>query len=120
MKPWQAFATVLLMAWLGYTPPTRREEDTQQEPADLVLRGGKIYTVDDKNPVVKALAARGGKIIAVGSDEEMAKLIGPKTKVIELNGQMAMPGFIESHGHFTGLGRSKMMLDLTKAKTWDD
>ena len=73
-----------------------------------------------RNPVAEALAARGGKVVAVGSAVDIAKLIGPKTQVIDLKGQMAMPGFIESHGHFTGLGQSKMMLDLTTAKTWDD
>jgi predicted amidohydrolase YtcJ len=92
----------------------------QEPPATLVLRNGKIVTVDDRNPIVQALAARDGKIVAVGTEEQIAKLIGPKTEVIDLKGQMAMPGFIESHGHFTGLGRSKMMLDLTVPKTWDD
>jgi predicted amidohydrolase YtcJ len=110
-----AFLPIALIGTFAISPAA-----DQEGPADLVLRNGKIVTVDDRNPVVEALAARGGKIVAVGSGEKIAKLIGAKTQVIDLNGQMAMPGFIESHGHFTGLGRSMMMLDLTVAKSWDD
>ena len=92
----------------------------QEAPADLILRGGKIVTLDDDQPVVRALAARGGRIVAVGSDAEVGKLIGDGTEVIDLAGRLAVPGFIEGHGHLTSLGDSKMVLDLTKAKTWDD
>lgn len=89
-------------------------------PAELVLRGGKIVTLDERQPVAEALAARGQKIVAVGTNDQVAKLVGDKTKVIDLQGRLAIPGFIESHGHFVGLGRAKMMLDLTTAKSWDD
>jgi hypothetical protein len=89
-------------------------------PADLVLRGGKIVTVDERRPVADAIAARGDRIVAVGTDEEVEKLVGPKTRVIELGGRLAIPGFIEGHGHFTGLGQSRMMLDLMRVKSWDE
>ena len=49
-----------------------------------------------------------------------ARYIGPSTRVIDLHGQLAIPGFIESHGHFTGVGDMKMELDLTNATSWDD
>jgi predicted amidohydrolase YtcJ len=91
-----------------------------KDKADLVLLGGKIVTVDPQKPTAPALAARAGRIIAVGSDAEIAALIGDGTKVIRLNGQLAIPGFIEGHGHFTSLGQSKMMLDLRAAKSWDE
>lgn len=90
------------------------------ELADLVLMGGKVATVDPQKPTAQAVACRGDKIIAVGSDDELKALIGPNTKVIKLNGKFVMPGFIEGHGHFTGLGQSMMMLDLRNAKSWDD
>ena len=90
------------------------------QPADLVLHGGKIVTVDADRPQVESLAARGGKIVALGTDEEVKPLIGPKTRVIDLAGRLAVPGFIEGHGHFVGLGHSMQILDLTKAKTWED
>ena len=46
--------------------------------------------------------------------------LGPKTRVVDLQGRLAIPGFIDGHGHYTGLGESKLVLDLTKAQTWDD
>lgn len=88
------------------------------EPADLVIRGGKIITVDQDNPTAEAIAVKGDKIIAVGTEAEINALINDKTKVVDLNGKTLVPGFIESHAHFVGLGQSKMMLDLTKAKSW--
>src|ERR1041385_3205710 len=90
------------------------------EPADLVFRGGKIVTLDDGRPEVEALAVRGDRIVAVGSAAEMQPLIGPKTQVIQLAGRMAMPGFIEGHGHFLGLGDSKRKLDLSRATSWEE
>ncbi len=90
------------------------------EPADLVLRGGNIATIDDKLPTAQALAVRGDRIVAIGTNAEILPLIGPKTNTIELAGRMAMPGFIEGHGHFLSLGDSKRKLDLTKAPTWDE
>lgn len=91
-----------------------------QDPADLVLRGGKIVTVDDTQPYAQALAARGDRIVAVGSNQQIQPLIGDRTQVIELQGKLAVPGFIEGHGHFVGLGQSMMTLDLTRAESWDD
>lgn len=90
------------------------------DKAELVLRGGKIVTLDDRRPSVSALAAGQGRIVALGEDAEVSKLIGAETKVIELDGRLAIPGFIDGHGHFVGLGRSKMVLDLTRAETWGD
>ncbi len=94
--------------------------DFADEPADLVLRGGKVVTLNDRQPEAEALAVRGDRIVAVGTSAEIQPLIGPKTRVIELNGRMAMPGFIECHGHFLSLGDSKRKLDLSQAASWDE
>src|SRR5262249_39282374 len=91
-----------------------------QEKADLVLLSGKVVTVDPQRPVAEALAVRGDRIVGVGSDKGVSAMIGDGTKVIRLQGRFAMPGFIEGHGHFVGLGHSKMILDLRNAKSWDD
>jgi predicted amidohydrolase YtcJ len=91
----------------------------QAQPADLVLRNGKIVTMESSVPEVQALAARGGKIVAVGTNQQMLAYIGSSTKVIDLSGRLAIPGFIEGHGHFTGLGASKMSLNLRDVKNWD-
>jgi predicted amidohydrolase YtcJ len=88
--------------------------------ADLVLRGGHVATGDPARPSARAVAIAGGRITAVGSDEEIAHYIGPRTEVIDLRGRLAMPGFIEGHGHFLDLGDAKAQLDLTRARSWDD
>jgi predicted amidohydrolase YtcJ len=92
----------------------------QQPKADLVLLHGKVVTVDSQHPSAQAIAVRGDKIVAVGTDAEIQKLAGPKTTTIDLKDRLAVPGFIDGHGHYTGLGESKLILDLTKAKVWDD
>ncbi len=89
-------------------------------PADLVLRGGIVATVDPAIGNVEAIAVNGYRITAVGSNEQISAYIGPQTEVIELDGRFAMPGFIEGHGHFMSLGRSKQILDLTKVRNWDE
>jgi predicted amidohydrolase YtcJ len=92
----------------------------QEAPADLILRNGKIVTLDERRPAAEALAARGGRIVVVGNNADVDRLKGEQTRVIDLAGRFAMPGFIEGHGHFVGLGQSKMVLDLRAAKTWDE
>ena len=90
------------------------------EPADLVLRGGTVLTCDADNGAAQALAAKGGRIVAVGSDADVAPLIGPDTRVIDLASRTAIPGFIEGHGHLLSLGRLRMDVDVTTARTWDE
>ncbi|HTP34869.1 MAG TPA: amidohydrolase [Candidatus Acidoferrales bacterium] len=90
------------------------------QPAELVLRNGKIVTMNAAAPLAQALAARGGRITALGADSAAQRWIGPNTKVIDLHGMLAIPGFIEGHGHFTGVGEFRMGLDLREARTWDD
>lgn len=90
------------------------------EPADLVLRNGKVVTVDSAQPEAQAIAINGYTIAAVGSNRQIGRYVGPNTEVIDLQGMLAIPGFIEGHGHFMGLGRAKMILDLTTATSWDD
>jgi len=90
------------------------------EEADLVLLYGNLVTVDSAMPVAQAVAIRGQWIEAVGSNREIRRYIGPNTEVLDLQSQLAVPGFIEGHGHFLSLGRARMMLDLTTAGTWDE
>ncbi len=89
------------------------------EPASLVLRGGTVISVDDALPRAEAIAIRGFEIAAVGSNREIDAHIGPATEVIELDGRLAIPGFIDGHAHYLDLGEAKMILDLTRAAaTW--
>jgi len=90
------------------------------EPADLVLTGGRVVTVDDANPEGEAIAVRGSRIVAVGSSDDIDAYIGSETEVVQLNGRLAIPGFTEGHGHFASLGRSKMILDLMDVASWEE
>ncbi len=92
----------------------------QRGPADLVLRGGHVVTVDAARPEAQAVAVSAGRILAVGSDSEIQGYIGPHTRVIDLAGRLLVPGFIDAHAHFMGMGEALKELDLTKARTWDD
>jgi len=96
------------------------EATPSEEPADLVLRGGKIVTVDASLPEVQALAAKNGRIVALGTDAEIAAFIGDATRVIELDGNLAIPGFIEGHGHYMGVGQSTLQLNLMAVANWDE
>ncbi len=97
-----------------------QQAQSQTLPADLVLRNGRIVTVDDQMPEAQALAARGGKIVFVGTSADVQRFVGPSTQVIDLAGQFAMPGFIEGHGHFTGIGENRINLDFMNTKSWDE
>lgn len=92
----------------------------QPERADLVLRGGKIVSMDETLGEVEALAVRDGVVVAAGTAGDIEAWTGPQTRVIELAGRMAAPGFVEGHGHFTGIGRALMELNLRSARSWDE
>jgi predicted amidohydrolase YtcJ len=93
---------------------------SSEEAADLVLRNGVIVTVDDARPEAQAVAIRGHTIVALGTDEEIGRYVGRRTQVIDLAGRLAIPGFIEGHGHFMGVGQAKMNLDLMNVRNWDE
>lgn len=90
------------------------------EVADRILTGGTIITVDANHPAAEAVALKGGRILAVGDAQTIGALAGPDTDVIDLDGRVALPGFIEGHGHFLGLGRALMILDLQPTRSFDD
>lgn len=95
-------------------------QEKQTPAAGLVLQNGKIITLDESRPEVEALAVHQGRILAIGTKKEIKPYVAESTRIIDLKGKLAIPGFIESHGHFLSLGRSKMQLDLTKIKNWDE
>ncbi|MCH8258707.1 MAG: amidohydrolase [Planctomycetes bacterium] len=88
--------------------------------ADMILRNGKIVTVDEAIGEVQAIAIRGDRILAVGSNAQMKALTDDSTMIIDLKGKLAIPGFIEGHGHFTSLGDAKMNLDLMAVRNWGE
>ena len=92
----------------------------QARTATLVLTNGHVVTVDSARPEAQAVAIAGDRILAVGTSAEIRRYVTPSTKVVDLQGKLAIPGFIDGHGHYMGLGQSKLQLDLTKARVWDD
>ncbi|HEY1434541.1 MAG TPA: amidohydrolase [Thermoanaerobaculia bacterium] len=89
---------------------------SSEAPADLVLLSAKIWTGDPKNPEAEALAVRGDRIVAVGSDREIGALKGPKTVVLDGQGRRVVPGFIDCHTHMSGGGFDLLAVDLRAAK----
>jgi predicted amidohydrolase YtcJ len=101
----------------------------QQTPADLILTNGKIITVNDTFQIAQAVAVRGSRIIAVGSNADITRLAGPNTQRIDLRGKSVVPGFIDNHAHFQeegaywtmelrfdGMDTRKKVLDAIAAK----
>ncbi|HSA94851.1 MAG TPA: amidohydrolase [Acidobacteriota bacterium] len=114
------FIVVIVAVFTVLFVVNRRVRQTV-EPADLILINGKIATVDDRVPAAAWLAVRGDRIAALGSEPKgYTSYVGDATEIVDLGGALTIPGLIESHGHFTGLGQSKTILDLTKARSWDE
>lgn len=108
---YRSLSTILLTALLlGACGP--------QQQADKVLINGTVVTVDEAQPEAEAIAIRGERIMAVGSDEEIQEYRGSGTEVIDLQGQLAIPGFIEGHGHFSGIGDAQLQLELLNLSSW--
>lgn len=87
----------------------------QGEVADLVLTGGIIYTGDPARPRAQALAIKGDRILAIGSAEQISRHIGKATRVTDLKGRFAMPGFNDAHVHLANGGQAKLAIDFTGA-----
>ncbi len=89
------------------------------DPAELVVLNGRLVTLAGPAEA-GALAAAGGRIVFVGSTDEARSWIGPDTEVLDLEGRLGVPGFIEGHGHFWGVGEARLQLALEGAETWDE
>jgi len=85
----------------------------------LILKNGRVWTGVPQKPWAEAVAITGKTITAVGG-REVAKLAGPKTRVIDLGGKFAMPGFNDAHVHFLGGARGLREIDLTGACTLEE
>ena len=111
----------ILLAVLGCTDSSNRTEtELENKFADLILKNGFIATVDPNIGNVTAIAINDYLITATGDDQKIDEFIGPNTEVIDLDGRFVMPGFIEGHGHFMSLGRSKQILDLNDVDGWEE
>jgi len=88
------------------------------DTADLILRNAVVHTVDPARPRAQAVAIRGSRILAVGSDESVGALAGPGTRLRDLNGRTVVPGFDDSHAHLLGIGYARLDVDLMGATSF--
>jgi predicted amidohydrolase YtcJ len=105
---WMRMAVGLAAVWFL----TSRSPGVRAQQADLILHGGTILTLDEKQPSAGAVAVRDGKITAVDSLEDLASQKGPATRIIDLGGKTLVPGFIDSHGHLINVGLQRSVANL--------
>ncbi|HLT72568.1 MAG TPA: amidohydrolase [Cyclobacteriaceae bacterium] len=91
----------------------------KREPVELVIIGGTIYTSDDKNPVVEAVAVNADTIVYAGTEAGVQTHVGKHTKIIDLEGKTMTPGFIEGHGHLMSLGYNELNVDLSGVTSYE-
>jgi len=89
----------------------------QTEKADLIIKNAKVFTANDAGPWAEAVACKSGKIIAVGTERDIAKFAGPATKVLDVHGRLVIPGLIDAHTHFSSGGRSLISLSFRGVNT---
>jgi predicted amidohydrolase YtcJ len=113
-KPTGLFGSLagLAAAALALEASSGADAASSAAPADLVLRRGVIYTVDDRNSVQQAIAIQAGRIVYVGTDEGANAYIGKQTNVIDLHGRMVLPGFVDTHNHAIAGGAQLLDCDL--------
>jgi predicted amidohydrolase YtcJ len=117
---------ILLAMVVVFTMASLSSALQSQSPADVIFINGDIYlgssTIGTKlvQPPAQAIAVSGGKISAIGSNEDVQKLKGPKTQVIDLGGHFVMPGFNDAHVHLGSGGFEKLNVNLIGSKSLDD
>lgn len=96
---------------------TEKLSQTSPEPeATLLIQNAKIHTFDGKDTMAESLAAIGDRIVAVGSNKELAKLAGSQTEKLDLGGRTVLPGFIDAHEHLAAFSQNLLMLDLSPSR----
>lgn len=111
MNKWWLIPAITIILGCNSQPPA---------DADLILTNGIIATMDEQMPEASAVAVKSGKIVAVGGEEILKRWKSDSTEVIDVQGNFIMPGFIEAHGHFSGLGSSLQNLNFLRSRSWDE
>src|SRR5438876_11566001 len=95
----------------------RTNADDKRLAPGIVIINANLHTMDPSRPIAQAVAILGNRIVAVGSSEEMQKLAGSQTRVIDAQGQLVLPGFNDSHVHFLSGGFQLSSVDLRDANS---
>jgi predicted amidohydrolase YtcJ len=101
-------------------PATAAAQRPPQPTADLVVTGGRIYTVDEGRPMAAAMAVGGGRVLFVGSARGALAFRGPATRVLDVRGKTVIPGMVDAHGHLLGLGEALRNVDLTGTRSYEE
>ena len=88
--------------------------------ATMILHNGRIHTMNPQQPTATAVAIRDGKLLAVGSDDEIKPLLAAGGEIVNLNGRCLTPGLVDSHVHFQNFALSLQRVDLRGTKTLDE
>src|SRR5437868_2513271 len=91
--------------------------DAQKFEADLVIVNANVHTMDARQPTAEAVAVFGNRIVAVGTNEEIKRLAGARTRVVDARGALVLPGFNDAHVHFLSGGFQLSSVDLRDAAT---
>ena len=113
-------STQLFIFFLLITVCSKAQTNGLDTVADQIYFNGHIYTMNDNNPMVEAVAVKADSIFSVGSEKHIMKLIGDNTKLFDLQGKTMIPGFIEGHGHLYSMGANLLVVDLTGATSYDE
>ena len=106
-----------LSSWFGIVMIAALAGGSGEPGVDLVLVGGDVWTGSADQPWAKGIAVTDGVIVAVDAEDVIRRMIGAETRVIELDGRFAMPGFIDTHTHFVDGGFRLSAVDLRDADT---
>ena len=106
---------ILSLLLLGLVPSA-----SSQQPADLVLKNGRIYTVNERQPRAEAVAIRGDRIVFAGSNADVKKYEGSATRVVDLQGKTVVPGMTDAHYHLLGVGQREVTLNLEGTTSLED
>ncbi len=111
----RSFNFILLLALIAIAGCSK-----EKKSANIVLFNGKVITLNSNMDEAEAIAISADTIFFVGSTADVQEYISNTTRVIDLKGQTVIPGFIESHAHLVGLGKSIVNLNLSRAKNWNE
>jgi len=92
----------------------------KNDTADVIIKNANIYAVDTTYANANAIAIKDGLIVHIGSEAEIESYAGKQTEMIDAGGNFVMPGFIEGHGHYSGLGYSLINLNFLTSKSWEE
>lgn len=123
MRNFSFLAGLCVALVVGFGESCTENTGKALETPDLVFVNGDIYTVNEKQPTAQAFAVKGDRIVVIGSTDSLRNLAeswGGTVPVIDLGGRFVMPGFIEGHAHFGGLGNSQLNLNLLATTSWQE